>query len=77
MAVCLAIFDNDHNLMLNRRAKEMTFFSKAWVMPGGHLELGETLEAGVCREAHEETGLEIKYSSPTGKKEDARYYYNG
>jgi ADP-ribose pyrophosphatase YjhB (NUDIX family) len=31
-----------------------------WSLPGGRLELGETLEAGVAREMLEETGLEIE-----------------
>lgn len=31
-----------------------------WSIPGGTLELGETLEAGVARELLEETGLEVR-----------------
>jgi ADP-ribose pyrophosphatase YjhB (NUDIX family) len=31
-----------------------------WSLPGGVLEVGETLEEGVCREVLEETGLLIK-----------------
>jgi ADP-ribose pyrophosphatase YjhB (NUDIX family) len=31
-----------------------------WSLPGGTLEIGETLEAGVAREILEETGLEIR-----------------
>ena len=31
-----------------------------WSLPGGRLELGETLEAGVTREMLEETGLDIE-----------------
>ncbi len=30
-----------------------------WVVPGGHVELGETLEETLRREAREETGLEV------------------
>ncbi|MBI2678926.1 MAG: NUDIX hydrolase [Candidatus Koribacter versatilis] len=30
-----------------------------WSIPGGMLELGETLRTGVAREAKEETGLEV------------------
>jgi 8-oxo-dGTP diphosphatase len=31
-----------------------------WSIPGGTLELGETLEAGVARELLEETGLQVR-----------------
>ena len=31
-----------------------------WSIPGGTLELGESLEAGVARELLEETGLEVR-----------------
>ncbi len=31
-----------------------------WSLPGGTLELGESLEAGVAREMHEETSLEVE-----------------
>lgn len=30
-----------------------------WSLPGGRLELGETLTAGLAREVQEETGLEV------------------
>ena len=31
-----------------------------WSLPGGTLELGETLEAGLVREMQEETGLDVE-----------------
>lgn len=31
-----------------------------WSLPGGLLEIGESLAAGVCREVREETGLEVR-----------------
>ena len=38
----------------------MKIFPKAWVLPGGHIDLGETLETGVIREIVEEVGILIE-----------------
>ncbi len=38
----------------------------AWVLPGGHLDSGETIEQGCIREVHEETGLEVEFERLTG-----------
>ena len=37
----------------------MRHFPGCWVLPGGHLELGETLESGGLRELDEETGIKV------------------
>lgn len=34
--------------------------AQKWAIPGGHLELGETFEAGAIREIKEETDLDIE-----------------
>jgi mutator protein MutT len=44
-------------LLVKRRYEPL---AGRWSIPGGTLELGETLEAGVIREMREETGLEIE-----------------
>jgi len=38
----------------------------SWSVPGGRVEWGETLEAAVCRELHEETGLRALDVVPLG-----------
>ena len=44
-------------ILLVERGREP--FKGYWSLPGGVLEVGETLESGVAREVKEETGLEV------------------
>jgi ADP-ribose pyrophosphatase len=46
---------------LIRRGKEP--LRGRWVIPGGTVELGETLEEALVREMREETGLEVRTGS--------------
>jgi mutator protein MutT len=48
----------DGQVVLVRRRYEP--LAGRWSLPGGTLELGETLEAGVAREMREETGLDVQ-----------------
>lgn len=48
----------DGQALLIRRGSEP--LRGEWSIPGGTLELGETLEEGVARELLEETGLEVQ-----------------
>jgi 8-oxo-dGTP diphosphatase len=48
----------DGRALLIRRGSEP--LRGQWSIPGGTLELGETLEEGVARELREETGLEVR-----------------
>lgn len=50
------IFDGDHVLLV-RRANEP--FRNLWGLPGGAVELGETVAAALQREVQEETGLAV------------------
>jgi 8-oxo-dGTP diphosphatase len=53
-----AVIFQDGNVVLIKRRYEP--LAGRWSLPGGRLELGEMLEAGVAREMFEETGLEIE-----------------
>jgi 8-oxo-dGTP diphosphatase len=57
LAVSAAIFRNGHVLIV-RRARAPSH--GVYTLPGGGVELGETLEAAVIREVREETGLDIE-----------------
>jgi 8-oxo-dGTP diphosphatase len=48
----------DGRVLLARRGKEPLY--GRWVVPGGTVELGETLEQALVREMREETGLEVE-----------------
>jgi ADP-ribose pyrophosphatase YjhB (NUDIX family) len=53
-----AIVLHEHKILLIRRGQEP--LKGHWSLPGGALELGETLEQGVQREIFEETGLDVE-----------------
>jgi|SRR5579872_3068046 len=55
-----AVIISDGRVVLARRGKPPR--RGQWSLPGGVVELGETLRAAAVREAHEETGLEVETS---------------
>ena len=57
LAVSAAIF-RDGRVLIVRRARPPA--DGLYTLPGGGVELGETLEEAVVREVREETGLEIE-----------------
>ena len=54
--VGLFIFNDEGKLLLVKSPKWEGLYS----VPGGHIELGETIEEAAKREAEEEVGLDIK-----------------
>src|SRR5215472_8351329 len=53
-----AVIIHDNRVLLARRARPP--LQGQWSLPGGVVELGETLRAAAEREALEETGLKVK-----------------
>jgi 8-oxo-dGTP diphosphatase len=51
------VIENDRVLLIRRGAEPLI---GQWSIPGGTLELGESLQQGVSREMLEETGLEVR-----------------
>jgi 8-oxo-dGTP diphosphatase len=51
------VIDGGRALLIRRGSEPLR---GEWSIPGGTLELGESLEAGVARELLEETGLEVR-----------------
>lgn len=55
-AVSCIIFDSTKKKVLLLKRRDIS----VWVLPGGGIEPGESPEAAALREAHEETGLELR-----------------
>ena len=51
------VIDNGRALLIRRGSEPLR---GEWSIPGGTLELGETLQEGVARELREETGLDVR-----------------
>ena len=60
IGVYALIFDDKRVLLAHRRDIDW------WNLPGGGMEIGETVEEAMCREVLEETGLEVQVERLVG-----------
>jgi 8-oxo-dGTP diphosphatase len=59
--VAVALVDTDGRVLLAQRPEGKTL-AGLWEFPGGKIEPGETPEAALIRELHEELGIDVKAS---------------
>lgn len=61
--VVAAIIVEDDKILVTQRLPDAKFGNQ-WEFPGGKLEWGESPEAGLRRELHEELGIEAEIGDP-------------
>jgi 8-oxo-dGTP diphosphatase len=65
VAVGAVILDAADQVLLVKHVPERkSFWQDKWICPGGRLQVGEAIEAGILREVWEETHLHIRLSLP-------------
>ncbi|RKX29831.1 MAG: NUDIX hydrolase [Candidatus Zixiibacteriota bacterium] len=70
LAVDTVIVYSNGDVVLIERGVEP--FKGTWALPGGGVEIGETVEQAAVREAKEETGLDIKLDYLVGVYSDPK-----
>lgn len=61
LVAALALVDSDGRVLLTRRPEGKPM-AGLWEFPGGKVEVGETPERTVVREAREELGVDVEHS---------------
>lgn len=64
---CLVVSKDGRLLLIKRKHPP---FAGQWALPGGFVEVGETIEEAFVRELYEETGVIAKNPMPVGNYSD-------
>jgi ADP-ribose pyrophosphatase YjhB (NUDIX family) len=67
-AVTAVVTDGDGHILLVHRAD-----NDCWALPGGGMELGESVSQAVIREVHEETGIDVEITGLVGIYSDPKH----
>jgi 8-oxo-dGTP pyrophosphatase MutT (NUDIX family) len=67
-AVSAVVLDEEERVLLHRRTD-----SDLWALPGGGIEVGESVIEALVREVKEETGLDVVVDTLVGIYSDPRY----
>ena len=59
MSACTFLIDADNKILLTKRHSDLRTFPKCWVVPGGKVEFGESIEITALRELEEECGIDL------------------
>jgi ADP-ribose pyrophosphatase YjhB (NUDIX family) len=68
VAASAVVTDGEGRVLLQRRRD-----SGLWALPGGGMEMGESLPGAAVREVREETGLEVEITGLVGTYTDPRH----
>ena len=60
LATVIILMDCDQNMLLTRRHSKLRSFPSCFVVPGGSVDAGESLQDAAKRELMEEVGIDIK-----------------
>ncbi len=68
------IIDSDKRVLFLKRSDYVDKFAGEWDLPGGHIQIGEELMAGLKREVKEETSLEVEECRFVDKLENIKFF---
>ena len=73
----MVLADEQDYVLLTKRSERMSVFAGAWVLPGGHIDVGESFEECAIREIYEETGIKIEMNKSSEDSDDLEFKYKG
>ena len=70
LAAVALIFNEDRTMLLGVSRKDN---HALFGLPGGKVDVGESMHEGVIREVKEETGIDVKSAAPVFLREDGEF----